>query len=116
MYYPSTIRESTPASSEANTALEAAEAGQGNATNAPTFLDKLAKDTELLGVSEKDKVINQETPQDVVKSPADPQAPTVEKEAPEKMEIVLASLAMPLLKVRVLKPLTQPLSKLPRTS
>ena len=93
---PPAIRESVLANSEADTAPETAELGQGNVTNAPTFLNKPAEDTKLFGVSEKDKAINQETPQDVVKSPADPQAPTIEKEAPEKMEIVLASLAVPL--------------------
>ena len=92
----SELRESVLAKSEADTAPETAELGQGNVTNAPTFLDKPAEDTKLFGLSEKDKAINQETPQDVVKSPADPQAPTIEKEAPKKMEIVLASLAVPL--------------------
>ena len=55
-------------------------------------------------MSKKDKAINQETPQDVVKSPADPQAPTAENEAPEKMEIVLASLAVP---IQVVPPQSQ---------
>ena len=45
---------------------------------------------------EKDKTINQDTPQDVVKPPIDSQAPAVENEAPEKMELVLASFAVPI--------------------
>ena len=72
MYYPPTIQESALASSEADTVPRAAEASQGNVINAPTPFDKPAEDTENPGVSEKDKAINQETPQDVVKSPADP--------------------------------------------
>ena len=47
-------------------------------------------------MSEKKKIINQEVPQDVMKPPVDPQAPHTEKEAPEKMELVLASLAVPI--------------------
>ena len=47
-------------------------------------------------MSEKEKTINQETPQDVMKPPANPQAPIVGKEAPKKMELVLASLAVPI--------------------
>ena len=52
-------------------------------------------------MSEKKKIINQEVPQDVMKPPVDPQAPPTEKEAPEKeapekMELVLASLAVPI--------------------
>ena len=96
MYYPPALQESAPASSEADIAPETAEAGQDSATNAPTPLDKPAKETEHLGVSEKEKIINQEVPQDVMKPPTDPQAPLAEKEAPEKMELVLASLAVPL--------------------
>ena len=91
-----TIRESAPANSEVDTAPEAAEAGQDNVTNAPTPLDKPAEETEHPRVLEKDKTINQETPQDVMKPPANPQAPIVEKEAPEKIELVLASLAVPI--------------------
>ena len=45
---------------------------------------------------EKEKTINQEIPKDVMKPPVDPQAPSAEKEAPEKMELVLASLAVPI--------------------
>ena len=47
-------------------------------------------------MSEKENTINQEIPQDVMKPPADPQAPPTEKEAHEKIELVLASLAMPI--------------------
>ena len=96
MYYPPTIQESTPANFEADTAPEAVKASQGNVTNIPTFFDKPAEDTKLPWVSEKDKAVDQEMPQDVVKSPVDPQTPTAKKEALEKMEIVLASLAVPL--------------------
>ena len=96
VYYPPAIREFAHASSEADTAPKAAKAGQDSATNAFTPLDKPVKETEHPGVSEKEKTINQETPQDVMKPPANPQAPTVEKEAPKKMELVLASLAMPI--------------------
>ena len=96
VYYPPAIQESAPTSSEANTAPETAKVGQGNVTNAPTPLDKPAEDIEHPRVSEKDKSINQETPQDVVKSPADPQALITENEALDKMEIVLASLAVPI--------------------
>ena len=39
-----------------------------------------------------------------MKPPANPQAPIVKKEAPKKMELVLASLAMP---IKVVPPLSQ---------
>ena len=94
-YTPPAIRESAPTSSEANVAPKAAEAGQDSATNAFTPLDKPAKETEHPGVLKKEKTINQETPQDVMKPPTNPQAPTIENEAPKKIELVLASLAMP---------------------
>ena len=96
MYYPLAIRESTPANYEAYTAPRTTEASQDSVTNTPTPLDKLAEETDHLGVSEKDMTINQETTQDVMKPPADPQAPVAEKEALEKMELVLASLAVPI--------------------
>ena len=47
-------------------------------------------------MSEKEKTINQETPQDVMKPLVDPQAPAAENKALEKMELVLASLAVPI--------------------
>ena len=72
------------------------EAGQDSATNAPTPLDKPTEETKHLGVSEKEKIISQEVTQDVMKPLADPQAPPAEKEAPEKIELVLASLAVPI--------------------
>ena len=96
MYYPLAIRESARASSKADTALEAAGVGQDSATNAPTPLNKPAEETEHPGVLEKEKVINQEVPQDVMKPPTDPQAPLTKKEALEKMELVLASLTVPI--------------------
>ena len=58
VYYPPALLESAPASSEADTAPEVAEAGQDSATNAPTPLDKPAEETEHLGVSEKEKIIS----------------------------------------------------------
>ena len=91
---PHAIREYAPTNFEADTAPEAVEAGQDSATNAPTLLDNPAEEIEHLGVSEKEKIINQKVPLDVMKPPADPQAPPVEKEALEKMELVLASLAV----------------------
>ena len=96
MYYPPTIRESAPANSQADTAPEVTEAGQDSATNTPSPLDRPAEETENYGVSEKENTINQEIPQDVMKPPADPQAPPAENEAPKKIELVLASLAMPI--------------------
>ena len=72
VYYPSTIQESAPASSKADTAPKAAEAGQDNATNAFTPLNKPTKETEHPRMSEKEKTINQETSQDVMKPPANP--------------------------------------------
>ena len=75
MYYPPVIREFVPASSEANTTPEVAKAGQDSATNTSTPLDKPAEEAEHLGVSKKEKTINQETPQDVMKPLVDPQAP-----------------------------------------
>ena len=62
VYYPPAIREPAPASSEADIALESAEAGQNSATNASTSLDKPAEETEHPRVSEREKIINQEVP------------------------------------------------------
>ena len=96
MYYLPAIQESAPTNSEVDTAPEAAEASQDSVINAPTSLDKPAEETKHPGLSEKDKTINQETPQDVMKPPADSQALVVEKEAPEKIELILASLVVPI--------------------
>ena len=96
MYYLPAIQESAPTNSEVDTAPEAAEASQDSVINAPTSLDKPAEETKHLRVSEKDKTINQETPQDVMKPLVDPQAPAAENKALEKMELVLASLAVPI--------------------
>ena len=104
MYYPPAIRESASASSEVDTALRVAEAGQGSVTNTSTPFDKPAEETEHLRVSKKDKTINQDTPQDVVKPSVDSQALAAENKAPEKMELVLASLAVP---IQVVPPLSQ---------
>ena len=95
-YYPPAIRESAPANFEADTAPEVVEVGQNSVTNASTPLDKLAEEIEHLEVSKKKKTINQEAPQDVIKPPVDPQAPIAENEAPERMELVLASLTVPI--------------------
>ena len=84
MYYLPAIQESTPANFEADTAPEAAKASQDSVINAPTSLDKPAEETEHPGVSEKDKTINQETPQDVMKPPADSQGLVAEKELLKK--------------------------------
>ena len=46
-------------------------------------------------MSEKENIINQEVPQDVMKPPVNPQAPPAEKEASKKMELVLASFTVP---------------------
>ena len=91
---PHAIREYAPTNFEADTALEAVEVGQDSATNAPTPHDKPAEEIEHPGVSEKEKIINQKVPLDMMKPPVDPQAPPTEKEALEKMELMLTSLAM----------------------
>ena len=96
VYYPPAIQQFAPASSEADTTSEAVEAGQDSATNAPTPLDKPAEETEHPRVLEKEKIINRKVPQDVMKPPTNPQALLAEKEAPEKMELVLASLVKPI--------------------
>ena len=59
---PHAIREYAPTNFEADTAPEAVEAGQDSATNAPTLLDNPAEEIEHLGVSEKEKIINQKVP------------------------------------------------------
>ena len=95
-YYPPALRESAPVSSEANTVPEAAKSGQDSATNDPIPLGTSVEETEHPGVPEKEKIIHQEIPQDVMKPLADLQAPSFEKEAPKKTELVSASLAEPL--------------------
>ena len=72
MYYPPALRESAPTSAGADTVPKATEAGQDNATNTPTPLDKPAEETEHPSVLEKEKTINQEIPKDVMKPPVDP--------------------------------------------
>ena len=74
VYYPPAIRETTPASSEAVSAPEEAEAALVVSTP-----DKLAEGGKLLGVIETHESSNPEAPQEAAESIAGAQAPHAEE-------------------------------------
>ena len=95
MYYPPAIREFVPSGSRIDTTFEVAEVGKDSSVIIPTSSDKLAEGAEHPGVPEKEKTANQGVALDAMKPPAITQDPPAKKEAPEKMEIFLATLPLP---------------------
>ena len=97
VYYPLAIRASVPSSSGADTAPEVAEMGKDNIANVPTSSNNPSEEAEQLGVTEEEKEKNarQGVAPDAMKPPTITQDPPTEKEAPKKMEIVLATLSLP---------------------
>ena len=91
MYTNPAIRESVPSGSRTEIASEVVEVGKDSTTNVLTSSDKPSKEAEQPGVTEKDKNANQEWPLVQWNS----QDPSAEKEAPKKMEIILATLQLP---------------------
>ena len=81
VYYPPTIRETTPSSSEAKGALKEAEAAKSKAALAITAPDEPARESELSGATETNEGLNLEVPQKTAESTADAQAPHAEESA-----------------------------------
>ena len=79
VYYPPTILETTPSSSEAKDAPEEAEVAGPEAALAMTAPDEPAKESEFSGAAEKNESLNPEAPQKTVESTADAQAPHAEE-------------------------------------
>ena len=71
-----------------------AEIGKNSKANAPTSFDKPPEEVEQPRVTEKKNNANQGVATDAMKPPTITQDPPAEKEAPKKMEIVLASLPL----------------------
>ena len=81
VYYPSTICEIAPASSEAEVAPEEAEAAWSKAALAITAHNKPAEEGELPGATETHENLNPEAPQKTAESTVDAQVPHVEEPA-----------------------------------
>ena len=71
-----------------------AEIGKNSKANVPTSFDKPPEEVEQPRVTEKKNNANQGVAPDAMKPPTITQDPPAEKEAPKKMEIVLASLPL----------------------
>ena len=95
VYYPPAIRESVSFGSRTDTTSEVTKVGKDSSTSVPTSSDKPAEEAEHLGVIEKEKNANQGVASDAMKPQAVTQDLPVEKEAPKKMEVVLATLPLP---------------------
>jgi len=74
LYYPPTIRETAPASSEAESTPEEAETARPEATLAVTTPNEPAEGGELPGVTETHGSLNPEAPQEAAESTAGAQA------------------------------------------
>ena len=70
VYYPPTIRETTPASSETESAPEEAETARPEAALAVTTPNESAEKGELPGVTETHGSFNPEAPQEAAESVA----------------------------------------------
>ena len=81
VYYPSTIQETTPSSSEAKDALEEAEADGPKAALAITTPDKPTRESELSRATKTNEGLNPKTSQKTTESTADAQAPHAKESA-----------------------------------
>ena len=81
VYYPPTIRETTPSSSEAKGALKEAEAAKPKAALAITAPDEPARESELFRAIETNEGLNPDMPQKTAESTADAQALHAEESA-----------------------------------
>ena len=81
VYYPPTIRETAPSSSEAKDAPEEAEANGIEATLAITAPDEPTRESELSGATETNEGLNLEVPQKTAESTVYAQALRVEESA-----------------------------------
>ena len=71
MYYPLTIREGAPSSSEVRDAPEEVKAAGPGATSAVTSSEELAKESEPSGVAKTNEGQNPDAPQETVGSTGD---------------------------------------------
>ena len=81
VYYPSTIRETGPSSSEARDALEEAEAARPEAALAITAHDEPTRESEPFRTAKTSEGLNLEVPQKTAKSIAEAQATHAEEPA-----------------------------------
>ena len=81
LYYPPTIRETTPSSSEARDVPEEAEAARFEVVMTTTTPDEPAKESEPSGVAETSESLNPEAPQKAAKSTVEAQTTHVEEPA-----------------------------------
>ena len=72
-----------------------AELSKDNITNVATSSANLPEKVEQPGATEKEKNANQGVAPDAMKPPTTAQDPSVEKEAPKTMEIILATMPLP---------------------
>ena len=79
VYYPPTIHETAPASSEAESALEEAKTTRPEAALVVTTPNESAEGGELLGAIETHGSFNPEAPQEAAESTADAQASHAEE-------------------------------------
>ena len=75
IYYPLTIQETAPSSSEVEVAPEEAEAARPKAALTITALDEPAQESELSRVTETNEGLNPKAPRKTAESIADTQAP-----------------------------------------
>ena len=71
VYYPHTIRKTTPSSSKAKGALKEAKAAEPKAALAITAPNEPARESELSGATETNEGLNLEVPQKTAESTAD---------------------------------------------
>jgi len=69
--------------------------GKDSSVNVPTSSDKSTEEAEHPGITEKEKNANQGVAPDAMKPPTVTQDPPAEKEAPKKVEVVLAAIPLP---------------------
>ena len=75
VYYPHTIRKTTPSSSKAKGALKEAKAAEPKAALAITAPNEPARESELSSATEINEGLNPEAPQKTAESTVDAQAP-----------------------------------------
>ena len=95
VYYPPAIRTLGSASSKVDTSSNVTKLGKGSFAEAPSSSDKPSEEAQQQEVAKNEADANKEVAPDATKPPAAPQDPPKEKEVPFTMEIVLATLPLP---------------------
>ena len=103
VYYPPAIRPSGSSSSKVTLVSSEAGEGQGSPPKAPPATNTSSKGVEQAEDTAKVGDINKEMAQGADLPPAAPKDPSKEKEASQSMELVLATLSIPLKEVPKVK-------------